>query len=251
MFKLFRRIRQHLLTENKFSKYLLYAIGEIVLVVIGILIALQINTWNNDQIDKKEEGLILKNLSFEFNKNRKDLAKVKGDYRNFLNATKNLLDLIGEDAEIIRAHNTDSLLSASIDYYDYRPTENVLSDLISSGNLKLIKSDSLRLHLFQWSSFLNEKEEAWQTLDDFSQNLMMPYLTKKASLKNIDTYGFLGWDVPSKLAPDTSAIFQDLEFENNLDNHAWSLTNYMMSLENLEITLDKILSETFNEQTDD
>ncbi len=49
MIKFFRRIRQKLLSENKFSKYLLYAIGEIVLVVIGILIALSINNWNEDR----------------------------------------------------------------------------------------------------------------------------------------------------------------------------------------------------------
>ena len=48
MIKFFRKIRQKLLSENRFSKYLLYAIGEIVLVVIGILIALQINTWNEN-----------------------------------------------------------------------------------------------------------------------------------------------------------------------------------------------------------
>ncbi len=247
MIQLFRNIRQRLLAESKFSKYLLYAIGEIVLVVIGILIALQINTWNNIQIDKNAEELSLKNLNFEFNKNKKDLARVKNDYTKFLNATKNLLDLIGEDAATIEAHNTDSLLSESIDYYDYRPTENVLSDLISSGNLKLIGSDSLRLSLFQWSSYLNEKEEAWQTLDDFSQNLMMPYLTRNASLKNIDKYGFLAWKEPSKLNPDTDTIFQDIEFENNLDNHAWSLANYMLSLDNLEVTIDKILAETTRE----
>jgi len=46
MAKIFRKIRQKLLSENKFSKYLIYAIGEIILVVIGILIALQINNWN-------------------------------------------------------------------------------------------------------------------------------------------------------------------------------------------------------------
>jgi ribosomal protein L32E len=53
--KFFRKIRQNLLTENKFSKYLLYAIGEIVLVVIGILIAVQINDWNNYRIEKKSD----------------------------------------------------------------------------------------------------------------------------------------------------------------------------------------------------
>jgi hypothetical protein len=49
MIKFFRRIRQQLLSENKFSKYLLYAIGEIVLVVIGIFMALQLNTWNENR----------------------------------------------------------------------------------------------------------------------------------------------------------------------------------------------------------
>jgi uncharacterized protein (UPF0216 family) len=49
MIKFFRKIRQKLLSENKFSKYLIYAVGEIILVVIGILIALQINTWNENK----------------------------------------------------------------------------------------------------------------------------------------------------------------------------------------------------------
>lgn len=55
MIKFFRRIRQSLLAENKISKYLVYAIGEIVLVVIGILIALQINTWNENR--RQQENL--------------------------------------------------------------------------------------------------------------------------------------------------------------------------------------------------
>ncbi|WP_396602469.1 DUF6090 family protein [Algibacter sp. R77976] len=59
MIKIFRRLRQRLLSENKFSKYLLYAIGEIILVVIGILIALQINNWS---AQKKEHEALNKNL---------------------------------------------------------------------------------------------------------------------------------------------------------------------------------------------
>ncbi|MFT6995452.1 MAG: hypothetical protein ACJA1P_002197 [Maribacter sp.] len=51
MIKFFRKIRQKMLTENKFSKYLIYAVGEIVLVVVGILIALSINNWNEKQIN--------------------------------------------------------------------------------------------------------------------------------------------------------------------------------------------------------
>lgn len=64
MIKFFQTIRQRLLTENKFSKYLLYAIGEIVLVVIGILIALGINNWNENRktdIKVKNSLVALKN----------------------------------------------------------------------------------------------------------------------------------------------------------------------------------------------
>ena len=65
MIKFFRKIRQKLLTENKFSKYLLYAIGEIVLVVIGILIALQINNWNETQKDQHELTNVLQNIAMD------------------------------------------------------------------------------------------------------------------------------------------------------------------------------------------
>ncbi|SFN76677.1 hypothetical protein SAMN04487989_103280 [Bizionia echini] len=59
MIKFFRKIRQNLLSENKFSKYLIYAVGEIILVVIGILIALQINNWNEkkNNINQAEKHL--------------------------------------------------------------------------------------------------------------------------------------------------------------------------------------------------
>ncbi|MFT7073388.1 DUF6090 family protein [Patiriisocius sp. Uisw_017] len=53
MVKFLRKIRQKMLTENKFSKYLIYAIGEIILVVLGILIALAINNWNENNNEKK------------------------------------------------------------------------------------------------------------------------------------------------------------------------------------------------------
>lgn len=71
MIKFFRKIRQNMIKENKFSKYLLYAVGEIILVVIGILIALQINNWNELQkAQLKEQELyakLLENLDSELN----------------------------------------------------------------------------------------------------------------------------------------------------------------------------------------
>jgi hypothetical protein len=72
MIKFFRKIRQRLLNENKFSQYLIYAIGEIFLVVIGILIALQINNWNENKKNTKKEIFHLENILSNL---RDDLAE--------------------------------------------------------------------------------------------------------------------------------------------------------------------------------
>jgi len=78
MIKFFRNIRKRLIGENRFSKYLLYAIGEIILVVIGILIALQINTWNDERKISNLENKILKelyvNLSMDLQELQDDIS---------------------------------------------------------------------------------------------------------------------------------------------------------------------------------
>jgi hypothetical protein len=67
MIKLFRRIRHHLISsENKISRYFLYALGEIILVIIGILMALQINTWNESRKLANREAFVLGKLMEEF-----------------------------------------------------------------------------------------------------------------------------------------------------------------------------------------
>ena len=65
----FNKIRKQLLIENNTGRYFKYAIGEIILVMIGILLALQVNTWNNNRELKKEEFKVMKSLHQEFSEN--------------------------------------------------------------------------------------------------------------------------------------------------------------------------------------
>jgi len=74
MIQFFRKIRQKLLSGNKFSAYLIYAFGEIFLVVIGILIALQINNWNNEQIRKNAGEVIIEQLIADLTKSKTELS---------------------------------------------------------------------------------------------------------------------------------------------------------------------------------
>ena len=109
MIKFFRRIRQTLLSENKFSKYLLYAIGEIVLVVIGILIALQINNWNEQRKAAIEEKEILQNL-----------------YENLTLASQQSEALIAQEKELKEL----LIRILGIDFNTGGPSNNTLSDVI-------------------------------------------------------------------------------------------------------------------------
>ena len=76
MLRFFRQIRQRLITDNKFSKYLLYAIGEILLVVIGILIALQVDTWNEERVAANETKLLFEEVNKQLVQNIKDMDRV-------------------------------------------------------------------------------------------------------------------------------------------------------------------------------
>ena len=100
MIKFFRKIRQHMIKENKASKYMLYAIGEIVLVVIGILIALSINNWNEQRKLQKEELNLL--------------LEVKSNLEVTLNNFKN--DTISNTASILLLRKIEHYIAEDLPY---------------------------------------------------------------------------------------------------------------------------------------
>src|SRR6056300_982378 len=84
MIKFFRKIRYDLMEKNKTGKYLKYALGEIILVIIGILIAVSINDWNGDRKLKIEQQFILKDLKQEMTENQKALeTTIKENEKSF------------------------------------------------------------------------------------------------------------------------------------------------------------------------
>lgn len=97
MIKLFRKIRQKLIVENKFNKYILYAVGEILLVVVGILIALQINNWNEQRKINIEEISSLNGFKFDLENDLASLGKVIPTLKLFKNSTKIILEYMEQD----------------------------------------------------------------------------------------------------------------------------------------------------------
>ena len=144
MIKFFRRIRQKLLSENKFSKYLLYAIGEIVLVVIGILIALQINNWNeNRKIELSGKGY-LEEIYKELKAERSNIDEILNSLSIQHRGTEQVLSFFESENKAIKdtLQFTENFWSTTRLFIVDRDL-NTFDKLKSSGQSVLLKNDSL------------------------------------------------------------------------------------------------------------
>lgn len=140
MIKLFGKIRQKLLSENKFRKYLTYAIGEITLVVIGILIALSINNWNEETKNRAFEKEILEQIRANLIKDKLTLEEIQTNFENAMNSTDKVLRGKWTPDE------RDSLkywLSDIVRFDRFQPLTNAF-EVAKSKGLDLISNKQLR-----------------------------------------------------------------------------------------------------------
>ncbi|WP_432411425.1 DUF6090 family protein [Rasiella sp. SM2506] len=186
MIKFFRHIRQRLVTDNKFSKYLLYAIGEIVLVMIGILLALQINNWNTTQKDIAKEQQILLSLQEEFKQNINEISFDHQVNLSSINAVKTLLNF--DATRDFETRIVDSLLGQTFNFATFDARLGVVNDLSSSGNLELIRDSKLRYALNQWTGELEDYKEDVIIRRDYWIKYAPTHVNKVLPTRNQDVF---------------------------------------------------------------
>ena len=161
MINLLRKIRRNTMTENKPDLYLVYAIGEVVLVVIGILIALQIDNWNENKRIRNIEQQYLLALKEEFNYNKIELASVVNLNTKYTDYALKISDHTGpENPEIAEKEFEDMAMGAFSAEVHYNPNQGVLDEVISSGKLGIFNNDDLKFALSSWSAVFNKA--LWQ-----------------------------------------------------------------------------------------
>ena len=172
MIKFFRKIRYNLMEQNKTGKYLKYAIGEIILVVIGILIALQINNWNEQRKDRKLENELLIQLQSEFESNLIQLDDKIALRDKMLSSSLNLISCIDNptncDSNIILNNIGFSILAPTFD--------PIINDVVSSGRIQLIQSSDLKMKLSLWTSEIIQVTEEEKMWTHYRSNEFVPYL---------------------------------------------------------------------------
>ena len=208
MIKFFRKIRQKMLTENKFSKYLIYAIGEIILVVIGILIALQINNWNELRKDNITEKEILMGLSIDFSETKTRLKETINLQNTAFAYGKRLLFLYKTKALLNKKDSIPAFVGfGALSWWRAEPVTGTYDAMISTGNIELLKNKKLRRLLSEFDAELKSGFED----HEYSMDLLTE-LTLEQS-----TYAFNFLYDSTRKDLDLPIIENKSEIEKNLD----------------------------------
>lgn len=150
--KIFRNVRKQLASENKVMAYLRYAIGEILLVVIGILIALQVNNWNENRKDNNAANEALSSLREDFKDNINQIKESTFSVNRTTNYLNKLMKIIDRDSTTVKADTLGKYVITGASYWNVKITSSTYDALSGAGNLDLIQNKNLRKLLAEFYS---------------------------------------------------------------------------------------------------
>jgi hypothetical protein len=206
MIPFFRKIRKKMADDNKPLKYMRYAIGEIVLVVIGILIALQINTWNEDRKSINAEFVVLTELKKNIEADVVELDSTLISINHRIRSTKIILQSFSSN---YKYHDSLSSHFGWAMVYDAMPFHTGAYESLKSSGSQLINDESLRFEISNYYYFVinNMKAIFIEIRDDF-YNYMLDFLRKE--------FAFFEIAGPTAVPRDFEALKQNKTFSLSL-----------------------------------
>lgn len=233
MINFFRKVRKNLLNSNRAGKYLLYAIGEIFLVVIGILLALQINNWNENRKERKLETSILNEILVNLEKDVANLNSKTELNEFFINNNKVILNHLKNKTPI-----TDSLRQYYASLYgrgNFQPI-TVAYDNLKSNGINIIKNDSLRLAIselydFKYFYFTEDIQADYIPIQNAHINQLTTNIKTKIPYVSAEPVNLIELQGNVQFAEDL------IQFSYYL---SWINTNYSRGIKQIEEVKEKI-----------
>lgn len=232
-----KRLRREILEQNRIGKYLLYAIGEICLVVIGILIALQINNWNTERILKEDAKKSYTNIKRQVLDDQRELLNVKEFNSKLSKAYEYALRIsITEDKDRI-----DSLALVAMglsQYSDFHTSGDIYATLVNSGDLKLLKNEEI-------TAMIQKLESTYihiNKLEEMHWELIMTEVSHE--LRGIINYTTHKIQIPEKLyALEIQNIFYEMigltKMKNSVYSKALEEIDLLISIIDEELLVSK------------
>ena len=214
MIKFFRHIRQRLLSENKFGKYLTYAIGEIILVVIGILMALQINNWN----ESRKEKALAKNYYHRLISDLKADKAYANRYISRVDSSRVLYDNYRKSykkpnlslVEIIQNLGTNDILTLHLEF-----KTKTIETLINTGDLQLLTPKIIDI-ITEYNGSKNQTVILARDNNEDVNDLLKNLAHKGGVLLNIENY------------PNQPELFKKLDFDDRIPDMIIAFESYVI-----------------------
>jgi len=250
MINFFRRIRKKLANDNPPSwragkplKYMRYAIGEIVLVVFGILIALSINNWNEERKDRNKEKVILVNLLSDLITNRVLIKEGFNDYDKKISLSYKMANLFGQNLNKENIADFDSILNWSAEYTSIELIKTSIITLGTSDRLELLQNEMLKQQIVRYPTYIALYKEREDLVRSIVINEMRPNIEKHISIQN-----FLG--IQESFKSDYSELLNSRQISNNYVNRLFQTNDAVRRLERLKTANDSLISTTSIELED-
>ena len=235
---------------GKVRTYCAYAVGEIALIMIGILLALQVSDWNQARKDSGNAKQMLLNLQSEFNTNLSEVDRVLIQQKRSFDATVQLYAAIEKSIEIDK-EILDGLVGWTMMDFSFNAKMGGLQDILNSDKLILVKNQELRTLMTSFSGVIDDLREEQDRQRDFGTNVYFPYLAKHVAVRDVTQHLSLQgmgrmtdlFMTPSKVHnTNYDALLSQQEFESLLETRNLISQAANIELQDIKTGIKRILA---------
>ena len=196
--------------------------SELLIVVAGILIAVSLNSWREDNADKNREQFYLKSLKTDFEQSLASLTEIYNQNLESISSVKNLLVVISKNISISTDSSKKLLARPLFGFNRFVPASGTYKEIISTGSLQILRDDELRIALSSWDDMILRNRQLEDVMFWQYHLINIPYLNKHVARADFSQNNNLSLTGRNDKT-DYKKLFADTEFENILVNRAGAL----------------------------
>lgn len=222
-----------------------YALGELMLIFLGISLAVGFQNWNEDRKQGLEAEAIVERLLVEVQENQSSINNAIEDLEGSLLHIEELLSRVGPNYQQYNARLIDSLVYKMFGSPEVIIGNGTLLEGISSGKIALIPSQSLRSKIYSWQKLVDDIRSDEEVLSTESASILFPFIIDEFSFRQMDSeFGPAKNRIGKSRLPyfDNRKILSYRKFENLMDNKFYTYNNMLIAYRSLQSSLDQIES---------
>ena len=249
MINFLRKIRQNTMQKKSVNAYLRDTLAEVILIVIGILLAIQVDGWLENRSNESTRIDVARDLKAEFQTNLDNMNTAISFFQNNVAVIDSLSIIINNQNEGIPEEKVIQLIR-QISNYTYDPINGVLNRGMISGDILFIKNEILKKHLFSWEAIAADSREEQDFLINDYFKRVNPFIQKYIQKGNATKH--YKYTIPDSYYPsNVQGMIKDPEFENILMNRLFLLYDAISEIEPLKVTTIEIIDNLEKEVNDD